>query len=78
MFFNRDFEIFHFSNDLVSNDDEHSVNIPLKFLPFDTFHFSNGLISDNFLQKPNIPSKYYNLKHSIFPMILYLVKNNKY
>ena len=55
--FNKDFDTFHFSNPLISNNDEHSLNINEKSLPFDTFHFSNTLISDNFEQLLNIYEK---------------------
>ena len=41
------FDTSQFCNELISDNDEHSLNIPLKSFPFDTFQFSNGFISDN-------------------------------
>ena len=41
------FDIFHFSNDFKSVNDEQPLNIYEKSVPFDTFHFSNDFISDN-------------------------------
>ena len=38
------FDIFQFSNGLISFNDEQPLNIYEKSLQFDTFQFSNGLI----------------------------------
>ena len=48
------FDTFHFSKGLISDNNEQSSNILEKLLQFDTFHFSNDLISDKIEQNLNI------------------------
>ena len=57
MFSNKFLDTFHFSNGLISDKDEHPLNIYPKSVHCDTFHFSNGLISDIDEHPPNINSK---------------------
>ena len=52
------FDTFHFSNDLISANDEQLVNKPWKFLTFDTFQHSKGLRLVNDEHSTNIPSKF--------------------